>query len=680
MDDVTTDVSAEASALDADAALAEREKAEREADEKLLEQALEHFEIDEQFERHDRTAAADNLRFVAGDGQWPDSVRGQREREGRPVLTINCLRAFVKQVTNEARRNRPAVKVLPVEDADKDRARIMQGMVRHIESKSRAQSVYMPAFENAVKGGFRGSWRIVTQYAGNEGFEQEIRIVPIRSPFAVYWDSDARAADKSDARRCFVVEEMSKSAFERKYPKHTPSDWKEAFSGTRAKLWISGDMVRVAEYWVVKDAGQTVLSLLDNGDVAEGDAEQWQAEDGTVVSRVASRVITRKKVCRYVLSGHAVLEREQEFHGEHIPIVSVEAPREWIDDHERGVSLIHDAKDSQRMYNYWRTTIAEKIALAPKAPFLVTPNQIQGLDGFWQRANTANLPYLPYNPDPQSPGAPQRQMPAMVNAAELQEAAQAIDDIKATTGIFDASLGAQSNETSGRAILARQSESDNATYDYIAQFEAAIERTGRILVDIIPLVYSTAKTIRILGEDDSVVATEINTSEETMLAGKYDIEVVTGPSYATKRLEAADSMMAFVQAVPSAGQIGGDVIARNMDWPGSDELAERLKKTLPPGIIEGEDEEMSPEQMQQRQAMAQQQAQQQQIAQAGAMADIEQKAADAALKRAQAEKVQVEAAMSAQQLQMAPQQLQLMVQQAVAQALASLIQQPPPIQ
>lgn len=651
---------------------AQAEAAEQERE--FLEDILAKFKRAEDFEREDRRRAAEDLSFRSGEGQWPDSVKIEREQAGQPCLTINRVRAAVKQVVNEARRNRPAIKVVPVEDSDKDKAEIIAGMVRQIESESRAQMVYLPAFDSTVAGGFRGSWRVVTRYCDDEGFDQEIRLLPIQSPFAVYWDPDSKELDRADAKWCFVVEEMSKALFKERYPDKTPSDWTGEYAGELRNGWMSDRTVRVAEYWCIEEGTERVISQLENGETAEGEAEAFAMPDGSVARAVNTRTIRDKLVVSYKVSGHAVLENAKEFPSKHIPIISCEAPREWEDGRLRGVSLIRDAKDPQRMYNYWQTTITEKVALAPKAPFLVTPKQIEGLDGFWKAANRANLPYLPFNPDPSNPGAPQRQQPAFVNAAELQQAGQAIDDIKATTGIYDASLGARSNETSGRAIMARQQEGDTSTYDYMDALSVAIERTGRIVVDMIPRVYNTRRAIRILNEDETVVASVINDSPETELTGRYDVRVEVGPSYSTKRMEARDSMMQFVQAVPKAGEVGADVIARNMDWPGADELAKRFKKTLPPGIADEDPKNMTPEQQQEMQSQAELASKMDALATRDKIADVRIKEAQAEKYKAEAEQISIDAAMAASQMQALTAQLPLMVQQLVMQSLQDLMQ------
>lgn len=612
-------------------------------DEKLLELARKRWDQAEQASKEDCDLAEEDFEFHAG-VQWPENIRNQRSAANRPCLTTNRLKAFVAQVVGDARQNAPAIHVAPVDDgADKDTAEVYEGLIRHIEQRSSAKQAYLGAFEHACVGGF-GHWRIVTDYADEDSFSQEICVKRIPSPFAVKWDPNAKEYTRSDAMWCFVAEWMTKEAFEDKWPKETPSDWEQEYRNTQG--WMNVDRVRVCEYFVKEPYKKTIAMLQDGKVIDITDI----LDLAPMIPYVDTRETTGHKVMRYVLTGHAVLEK-QEMPTRHIPIVSVFGPEEVIGDRIRHASLIRHAKDPQRMYNFWRTAITEKIALAPKSPFLVTPTQVKGHEQLWASANLDNKPYLMYNPDPQAPGAPQRQLPAMVNQAEMAEAQQAVDDIKATMGMFDASLGAQGNETSGRAIIARQREGDNATFAWIDNLARAIEHTGRILVDMIPRIYDTNRVIRILGIDDTQDMVEINQVLPSgqlvndLTVGKYDVSISVGPSYSTKRIEAADSMMQFVQAVPAAGQVAGDLIAKNMDWPGADQLAERLKKLLPPGMAD-DAEDLSPEEQAQRQqqqaeAMAKQ-AEAEEIAKAKAMADVDLTKAQGYKTFVEAEKVKAE--------------------------------------
>lgn len=644
--------------------------------------ALKRWKLADDFERPDRELAAEDLKFAAGgEGQWPPGMAIEREREGRPMLTINRLAASIKQVVNDARQNKPGIRVIPAgadtpeaEKILKKKAEIYEGIVRQIEAQSRAQHVYMPAYELVVRGGFRGSWRVSTRYCDDESFDQEICIEPILSPFAVYRDPDSKQVDHADDKFVFVCEDISTDAFKERFPDEADSSWETADPLVAMYGWKTIDTVRLAEYWYIDESESRTLTIMDTGEVVEGEAQPFQYPmdhpqfPGVVAQPIQTRKVKVRKVMRALMNGVKVLEGPHVFPGKMIPIVSVEGPRQWVGDQMRHWSLIREAKGPQQAYNFWQSAIAEKIALAPKQPFIVTETQIKGYEEMWATANKSTASALVYNADPQAPGPPARQPPAAVSQAEMAQAAQAIDDIKATMGIFDRSLGASSQEKSGRAILAVQAQGDNATYDFPDLFAAAIAYCGRVIVGIIPEVLRNKRTIRALAEDGSTQSHTINdgTPEMDIVDGKYEVQVIVGPSYATKRMEQAEKTIALAQAVPQIGAVGADLIVRAQDIPGSDELADRLKKTLPPGLAKPEDgEEPPPPPPPDPKLM---------IEMRTAKADIELKEAQKEKVDAEKEGVELQNQMLAAQLsaQLAPDAVAL-VQQIVRQTIADML-------
>lgn len=658
----------------------------------VLRLARERFDNAWQYDQENREEAREDLHFRAGD-QWPKEIKSDRDQAQRPCLTTNLVPQFIKQVTGEIRQNRPSIKVRPVDSgSDPKVAEIYSGIIRHIEQSCDAQAAYITSAESAASCGI-GHFRVLTDYAYDEGFEQDIRIQRIRNPFAVYWDPDATELTREDAKWCFVSERISLEAFKERYPGKKTVDFEGNDSVDWLKNWWDGETVRIAEYWA--KVPETRKVALVNGEVVDF-AEGMEAE--------RTREITSHRVIRYVMNGVEMLEGPDEFPCRYIPIIPVLGEEVHIGDRVVRHGLVRFLKDPQRMYNYWRTTAVEAIALAPKAPWVLTPRMIEGQKASWEVANKGNPPYLLYNPDNLAPQGPQRQMPPPPPAAMWREAEIASNDMHGTTGIYPPSLGAKSNETSGRAILARQQEGDTSTFVYIDNLSRSIRYAGKILVALIPKIYDTNRVVRILGEDDAEEFVELNAPLEdgstatlvkdkggvvvypNLELGKYDVEVVTGPSHATKRLEAADAMIQFTQAVPQAGAVIADLVAKNMDWPGADQIAERLKKVLPPGLADDE-EEMTPEQMQARQAAQQQAAMAQQIALAKAQADIAKAQASAAkdaasvrstmagIGKTQAETdgVSLDNAQKAFELMMADGTMQFLIQQIVSQQLQELV-------
>ncbi len=580
-----------------------------------------------QRDEHNRERYAEDIRFARLGDQWPEAVRRKREQDGRPCLTINRMTAIIRQVVNDARQNKPAIKFHAVGDgADEWTAKVLDGLVRNIEYSSNADVAYDTAIDNAVSGNV-GYFRITTDYAGDDVFDQDIGIERIADSLSVVPDAYAMDADSANWMDAFVTDDYSTDAFKAKWPKADTSSFEGDQRGM-ALGWLSDGLVRVAEWWRRREV-ETVIVKLSNGQIVPEakleDQEFVALMEAQGVTEVARRPSRTWKVEQIIMNGAEVLE-QNEWAGKYIPIVPVYGDEVIIDGKRHLKSLIHDAKDPQRMLNYWRTASTELVALAPKAPW-VGPVGFAASDPRWATANTENHQALEYDGEI----APQRQMFAGPPAGALQEALNAQDDIKSTTGIFDASLGAQGNETSGRAILARQREGDTSTFNFTDNLSRGIRHAGRIMADLIPKVYTVARVIRTIQEDGTNRNVKVNQQTEPLpeeakeageqavgvmriydlTSGKYDVTCESGPSYTTKRQEAAAQMTEFMRAVPGAGQVMGDLLAKSLDWPGADEIAERLKLLLPPQAQGQNPQLMQAQQMiqQMQQAMGQMQEQ-----------------------------------------------------------------------
>lgn len=567
-------------------------------------------------EEENREKAVEDLRFAyTDDGQWESKAK--KIREGRPCYTFNKIRGAIRQVVNDQRQSRPGIKVRAVDDrGDPEMAEVLNGMIRNIESTSNAEFAYDNGFEYAVGGGF-GAWRVTTQYADEETFDQECCIKPIRNPFTVYFDPSAKFYDKRDAGFCFVTEMLSEEEFTERYPDASMLNFDMSGAGERYEQWYTDKKVRVAEYWLKKEVEKRILQLSD-GAVVEADKDFDSIRDELAaagITVVRERKVRVQKVFQYVVSANEVLQGPTEWPGKYIPIVPVYGECIDIEGEMFYSGLVRWSKDAQRSYNYHRSTMVELIDLQPKTPLQLTPAMIKGHEKMWKESNRRNLPFLLYNTDPASPtGKPYRERPADIPAAYLQEAQIASDDIKSTTGIYDASLGQRSNETSGKAILARQREGDVATFAFTDNLSRSIQYTGEILVDLIPKIYDTERVVRILGEDGGEKFAQINrevidqqTGQKVkyndISAGRYDVTVTTGPSYTTKRLEFVDMWMNMAQSTPELAQMTLDLWARSLDMPHADEIHKRVRKMLiSQGIVEPESEEEMPQPDPQQQA------------------------------------------------------------------------------
>ena len=614
-------------------------------------------------DKDNRKDAASDLSFLAGN-QWPDAVKQQREAEGRPMLTINRLPQFVRQVTNDIRQADIGIKVAPsdgavseaeqVVDPKTDQqpgmdhnggpdmppqqqapqsskkkmtmAEVYNGLIREIQYRSSASHAYATAAEHQTSCGI-GHFRIITKYVSDDDFDQEIAIEPVMRPLSVYWDPAAVKIDRADAQWCIVTDVVPRETFKGQYPKAAEVDVEEFDEHPDGLFWSSSDTVRIAEYWCRKPAKKTLVRLED-GEVIELE----KGIDPNTLPIVDTREVDGYVVEQYIVSGAEILEGPTEWAGKFIPIIPVIGSEIPLEDKTVRYGLIRFARDPQQLYNYARTSAAESMGQAPKSPYLVTPTMIKAFKGIWDSANKALTPYLPYTPDPEAPQGPQRLAPPDVPMAYVQEAGVADGDIKATVGMYDPQLGQRSNENSGKAILAREQQGDTGTFHYSDNLRRSLEHAGRILLEIIPKIYDNDRVIRILGEDDSEMYLPINRAAgydengdpiyiNDLTVGRYDCRVKIGPSYATKRMESADSMMQFMQAVPDAGQFIGDLVAKNMDWPGSEAIAERLKRSIPAEILGEDAPQQAPDPAAEKAAEMQAKAQEAQVAELAAKVD-----------------------------------------------------------
>lgn len=628
-----------------------------------LDDLKEAFEAAQDAFNENYDAALDDFRFARLAEQWPYRIQRQRELDGRPCLTINRLPSFIRQVVNDARQNKPSINVHPVDShADVETAEIINGLIRHIEQSSDADVAYDTSLEHAVTGGF-GWFGINTRYATDDGFEQDIVIEAKPNCFSIYGDPTSTAADSSDWNSAFELSSYTKKAFEDRW------DGADAVSfegrGVGKTPEADGENVTVASCWTREKSARQIVALsapaMDADPSAMGAASMLLPPNMVIDLKVYEankdlfdaigvrvlgqpRDVPSFKVTQRLCSGADVLETVP-WAGKYIPIVPVYGEDLNIEGRRRLRSLVRDAKDPQRMFNYWRTVSTELVALAPKAPVIGAAGSFVTDADKWATANIETHAYIEYDPISGQP-PPQRQGFPSMPAGAIQESLNASDDMKSIMGLHDASLGARSNETSGVAIMARQREGDVSSFHFIDNLSRSIRHAGRIILDLIPTVYSTPRMLRILGPDGDADAVRCapngqwpaggpitaNSPQPQPMAGgppmqppgqppvaaaapaeppegspqdreaelsrvfdltvgKYDLVVTAGPSYTTQREEAASQMIELVRAYPQAAPIIGDLIAKNLDWPGSEEIAQRFKAMLP-AQLQGQDPQL----------------------------------------------------------------------------------------
>lgn len=564
---------------------------DKDADElaRLPSEAMKRYAQALAFDQNNRNEALEDLKFRAGE-QWDERDKQERLRRNRPTVTHNRLGQFVKQVTGEVRRNRPGISCSPGDAAgDSKTAQVFEGLIRSVERLSSAPRVYSRALDQAVTCGM-GHMRLSLEYVSEDGFDTELRIRTIRNPFSVVWDPNSVEDDKSDARECWVSSEVDRGEFKRRYPNASAASGfpNQMPISSQADFVRSGaDTITVCENWQVKDepamlvemrhpsGGTTILRDPDEQILAE--AQQAGFKMGR------TRRAVRKRICMHLITGSEVLEGPHYWPGQRIPVFTVSGEEVDIGDTTYRHGLIRFAKDAQRTFNYHRSMEIEMAGLQPKVPWLLPAESIEGYEDDWETANSSPKPYLRFRAIHSETGEPlptPRREQSIGTSPGLSQLAQAsVDDMQSAIGIYSASLGRQSNETSGRAIALRDQQADTGSYVYIDNLITVIEAIGRELVNVIPHVYSTREQAAILGADDVPAIIDLAREGIDLNRGKYDVVVQTGPAFQTRRQEAASGLRDLARSAPPPFLPSlYRRIAKLEDWPDAEDVAREIEQ------------------------------------------------------------------------------------------------------
>lgn len=584
-----------------------------------IDEAKQFLKLAAEADSNNRSEALEDLKFAAGD-QWPVEIQNSRTLEARPCLTINKIDAYVRQVTNQQRQARPRIKVHGMNSqSDAKIAEILTGITRHIEVNSDADTAYDEAFDYAVRMGW-GYWRVVTDYVRDDSFDQEIFIRPIRNPFTVYFDPNSVLPDGSDAEKAMITEVIPKEVFRAMYPDADDgSSFLQRGTGDGNAEWVMKEDIRIAEYFYM-DRERVNLFMLSDGttvyeDELTDEARSLMKQAGVFVS---SKRKTIRKIVKWIKCTAMEVLEERTWPGRYIPIVPVYANQVTIESKRKKFGLVRMAKDPQKMYNFWQTSMTEAVALAPKAKWIMAEGQDEGHENEWAQANTKAMPVLRYKQtdiDGRPAPPPVRQGAEPIPVGIMAASEQINQDLQAVLGIVDPNQLPQGN-ISGKALLGQQQQIDLTNFHYYDNLTRSIRQTGKIILDLIPHIYDSQRVMRIIGDDGRPEMVTINEKNEIgqilndVTVGEYDVVMDTGPGYNSKRIEAVNAMLPLMQGNQELFNIAGDLVFRNMDFPGADTIADRLATMNP--LAQVDDKSDIPPQVQMRLAQAQQQMQQMQ--------------------------------------------------------------------
>jgi len=562
-----------------------------------IEEAKDFLRLCNDSDSNNRAEALDDVRFAAGD-QWPVDVQNSRVLEARPCLTINKVDAYIRQICNQQRQQRPRIKVHGMNnESDAKVAEIITGICRHIENQSDADSAYDHAFEYAVKMGW-GYWRITTDYVREDSFDQEIYIKPIENPFTVYFDPNSVLPDGSDAERVLITTVISKNVFKKMYPN---AEFDQGFSsrgtGDTESEWVTKEDIRIAEYFYTERIKTELVQLSDGTTVYKDEMPPKDVLEVSGITVIDSRETWKKKIKWCKLTAMEILE-EGEWAGKFIPVVPTYGQEVRVDDKHKKFGLVRMAKDPQRMYNYWSTALTETVALAPKAKWLLAEGQDEGHENEWAMANIKAMPVLRYKQtdiEGRPAPAPTRLQPEPPPAGVMSALQGMNQDLQAVVGIFDPSQ-LPTGMMTGKAMQGQQSQVDMTNFHYYDNLTRSIRHTGRIILDLIPKIYDRERVMRIIGDDGKPELVTINQRSQDeqgvtkvlndVTVGEYDVVMDTGPGYNSKRQEAADTMTQLLKVDPQLMQVAGDLVFRNMDFPGAEVIADRLAASNPMSQID----------------------------------------------------------------------------------------------
>lgn len=537
--------------------------------------------------------------------QWDAQIKAQRVNDpggARPCLVFDQLGQYVSNVAGQIEQRPPSLHAVPVGGgADKKVAESLDGFFRYIEYASRAQQHYARALTSSARVG-AGYLIVRPEYTDRALNWQEPRISSEGDPLKVVLDPWSQELDGSDATFGFLLTPFSKREFKRRYPKAKAI----SFGDAERSDPDDRDSIITAEYWHAVDQVRSLIVCLDaqGQETSVTEEEYWKDYQGAATLRVLlddsgnPRIYSDKRTvikwCR--MSGDDRLEDETEYPASGIGIVPVYGYVGFQKGRMTWCGIPRRAMTAQRSYNYHMSEMHAFMGQAPKAPWIVPVRAVAGLTDLWDRAAAEARAYLPYH-DVDETGQPIAAPQRTPHAANLQNhiagAEQALKDIQAALGLYQANLGAPSNETSGVAIDARKEQGEASTAHFPSHLAASLTHVGKLCLDMIPRLIDKPRQVRILSYDNTPSELSINPEQgravvETQQGlsinpaiGKYDVRVVVGASFSTQRAQAQQAFTEMMRANPELAPALAPLWAQTLDIPMADKLSQVFTAIAP---------------------------------------------------------------------------------------------------
>lgn len=580
-----------------------------------LELAKDRFKKCQAWEEYARNNFRSDMKFAAGDAinnyQWPETIFAFRTGESRPCLTTNKIHTYNLNIKNKLLQNKTDTKFRAVSDSTEEAAKIYEGIYRHINYDSNGDSAIDTAAYNAIWGGI-GWWRIDTDYEDAHSMDQKIVIRRIADALSVYIDPYCKEFDKSDAKFGFVYDKIPKKEWNRRYPEYKDISQITALGNEEDTLWETQDTITVAEYYTKTIKKQKLYALKDGTTITDEELKKKDSSYAKIKSKVLNwRYITEDSIDWYLIAGTQIVDHRP-WVGKYIPLVCVIGEENVIDGQMDRLGNTRAMLSPQQIYNTWISSGAEYLLTQTKVQYIVSIDSIEEYQNTWKNSHLENpfvLPIKHRTEDGQEIPPPIPVQPPQYPQGYETGLNIADKDMMAASGIYEAQLGAPSNERTGKAIDARTSNGETSTYHYNDHLTKALIYSGKIILDLIPKVYDTERVIKILSLDGKTIhsvqidptaptahmpidpspGTAVNTNTIRAILnpniGTYAVISDVGPDYQTKRLEDLNNLGQLLQQIPAIAQIAAGPYVREMDFDLAPEIADRLDRMAPPAAL-----------------------------------------------------------------------------------------------